>query len=231
MHVMDRVNVLSRLTPSRYGWGLLDCAWVLVLPCGVCLGAVCIDLGAGARIVLTCSVFLVALAGYFMLWKKVPAAEAGVVISRLALGWTMVMVVLDPALFIATMCVLHECYRMLVYRSVLGGFLGRIEQFRVLTRADMEIAAAGALGIVSEEVMFRGILLEALKRKIGISPAIVLQACLFGCLHYFAWGKDAVFPAAVLAGVSGWCVQRARSLWPAIFGHAFSWVVLILIWR
>ncbi len=79
----------------------------------------------------------------------------------------------------------------------------------------------------SEEVMFRGFLLSALRGVMGVWPAVILSSVLFGAVHVTngfitgAWGPAVV--QASMAAMSGLAFAALRvrtgSLWPGIVLH------------
>lgn len=83
-----------------------------------------------------------------------------------------------------------------------------------------------------EELVFRGVLLSGLARRIPVGWAIVASAVVFGCAHLpdfgFAWYA---VPALVLLGVVlGWLRVRSGSLWPAVVLHATNNFIAVLAW-
>ena len=70
-----------------------------------------------------------------------------------------------------------------------------------------------------EEVMYRGFLLAFLRSVVGLGPAVVLQALLFGYLHAVlaGWGRG-VFPMLVGFLTARLAIAR-DNLWPAIAIH------------
>jgi membrane protease YdiL (CAAX protease family) len=73
------------------------------------------------------------------------------------------------------------------------------------------------LGPFVEEVVFRGMLLPALRRMTGPWIAIVLSALLFAASHLTLW---TFFPLTVLGVVLGWLATTKDSVWPAVALHA-----------
>lgn len=72
---------------------------------------------------------------------------------------------------------------------------------------------------LTEEILFRGIILKGLLAHRSQNRAIVWSAFLFGLIHLNPWQ----FPSAFILGLfcAYWVVQTG-SLWPAIWGHALS---------
>ncbi|MDO9556080.1 MAG: CPBP family glutamic-type intramembrane protease [Coriobacteriia bacterium] len=73
------------------------------------------------------------------------------------------------------------------------------------------------IGPFVEELVFRGALLRGLQTKLGVWPAIVIQALLFAAFHRSWW---LLLPMTVLGIALGWLAHERRSLWPAIALHA-----------
>ena len=73
------------------------------------------------------------------------------------------------------------------------------------------------VGPFVEELVFRGALLRGLEAKLGMWPAIVIQALLFAAFHRSWW---LLFPMTVLGVALGWLAHERRGLWPAIALHA-----------
>jgi membrane protease YdiL (CAAX protease family) len=81
--------------------------------------------------------------------------------------------------------------------------------------------AALALVVIAplfEELLFRGLLLNALHRSSGKIPALALSSVLFGLCHIRVMA--ALLPACVAGAVLGAIALRTRSTWPAIASHA-----------
>ncbi len=79
--------------------------------------------------------------------------------------------------------------------------------------------AAVVIAPLTEEVVFRGIILKGLLAHYTQNRAIVWSAILFGLIHLNPWQ----FPGAFVLGLvfAYWVIQTG-SLWPAILGHALN---------
>jgi len=84
---------------------------------------------------------------------------------------------------------------------------------------------------LTEEPLFRGVLLEVWGTRFGRLWGNLFQALLFGGMHlpYWLWvGRPLEVVArealgvAVLGAVMGVATQLSRSLWPAVFAHALN---------
>ncbi|HWG66577.1 MAG TPA: CPBP family intramembrane glutamic endopeptidase [Rhodanobacteraceae bacterium] len=83
-----------------------------------------------------------------------------------------------------------------------------------------------------EELVFRGVLLSGLARRMPIGWAMLASAIVFGCVHLpdfkFAWYP---VPALIILGlVSAWLRVRTRSLWPSITLHATNNFIAAIAW-
>lgn len=80
---------------------------------------------------------------------------------------------------------------------------------------------AVTVGPMIEELMFRGVLLSALMRRLSTATSVALCALLFGAVHLsgldFQW--YALPNLIVLAAALCWLRLRSASLWPAILAH------------
>jgi len=72
---------------------------------------------------------------------------------------------------------------------------------------------------VTEEVLFRGMLLRGMLQRYKPWKAICVTSALFAFTHLNPWQ----FPVAMMLGmVFGWWFYRTRSLWPCLIGHAMN---------
>ncbi len=70
---------------------------------------------------------------------------------------------------------------------------------------------------ITEELLFRGLILNTLLRRYSPLVAILFSSLLFALMHMNPW-QLAV--AMVIGVLLGWLYVRTRSLWPCILGHA-----------
>jgi len=80
-----------------------------------------------------------------------------------------------------------------------------------------------------EEIFYRGIVLQLLRRYCPLSISVLVSAAFFGVTHLGNSATNAAF-AFVLGGVFAWLIVRTRSLFAAIVCHAavnFSWLFLL----
>lgn len=72
------------------------------------------------------------------------------------------------------------------------------------------------VGPVVEEIVFRGVLLDAFEHKFGAWVALFSQAALFALYHFTPW---LFVPTFILGLATGWIARERDSLWPAIILH------------
>jgi membrane protease YdiL (CAAX protease family) len=82
---------------------------------------------------------------------------------------------------------------------------------------------------VLEEVFYRGIVLQLLRRYCPLWLAVFVSSAFFGVTHLGSSATNAAF-AFVTGGVLAWLVVRTRSLFASIVCHAsinFAWLFLL----
>ena len=78
---------------------------------------------------------------------------------------------------------------------------------------------------VTEEFLFRGLILRGLMAKISPARAVAISAGLFALMHLNPWQMPLAF---ILGLVFGWVYLRTRSLALCIAGHGFHNAVSLL---
>jgi membrane protease YdiL (CAAX protease family) len=79
---------------------------------------------------------------------------------------------------------------------------------------------------VTEELLFRGIILRGLLGRFGVGVALLVSSGLFALLHMNPWQ---LLPAFALGWLFGWYYLRSGSLWPCVAGHALNNFAFFLI--
>jgi len=79
---------------------------------------------------------------------------------------------------------------------------------------------------ITEELLFRGLILRGLLGRYGATKSILVSAALFAVLHLNPWQ---LMPAMLLGVLLGWWYVRTRSLIPCLFGHALNNSMIFLI--
>lgn len=90
------------------------------------------------------------------------------------------------------------------------------------------IAVLAIVPAVAEELAFRGVVLGALRRRMQLPGALVLQALLFALLHGSLFRLLPTFCLGLLLGL---LAARTRSLWPAMLAHALNNTILVVLDR
>ena len=70
---------------------------------------------------------------------------------------------------------------------------------------------------ITEELLFRGLILRGFLRRYSRMKALIISAVLFGAFHLNPWQ---LLPATMAGLVLGWWFIQTRSLVPCILGHA-----------
>jgi len=100
--------------------------------------------------------------------------------------------------------------------------------FRELTAPSEHVWAAAFLLVivapVTEEVMFRGLILRAFLRRFTAGAAFLLSSMLFGLVHLNPWQ---FVSATALGLIFAWWYARTRSLVPSLIGHALANAMVI----
>jgi len=79
------------------------------------------------------------------------------------------------------------------------------------------VAVIGLLVPVAEELLFRGVLFGALRRRTSPTVTVIVTAVVFGVYHVEPGPAAA---CTVMGLVLGWLRHRTGSIWPAVVMHA-----------
>ena len=90
--------------------------------------------------------------------------------------------------------------------------------------------AVASIGPLVEELLFRGVLLSALLRRLRTAWAVLASAVLFALVHLpdLRWLWYALPNLALLGVVLAWLRLRSGSLWPAVIAHAINNLLAML---
>jgi len=93
------------------------------------------------------------------------------------------------------------------------------------------LASAALLAIVGaplvEELLFRSVLYQPLRARLGVVPAALIVAALFAGVHLYAWGMPQLM---VLSLVFVALFERTGSLWYPIVAHGlYNGATFVLI--
>lgn len=110
-----------------------------------------------------------------------------------------------------------------VLRSLLPAPEWLMNQLVDLVRAEQSlwgsILALIVVAPLTEEILFRGLILDGFLRKYSVPKSIVVSALLFGLFHFNPWQFVAAFVGGIILA---WWRIRTGSIVPCIFGHAFK---------
>ncbi len=84
----------------------------------------------------------------------------------------------------------------------------------------------GVFSPIGEEVYFRGFVYPAIRRRLGMLPALFLSSVLFGALH---WDLYRFLPLSAGGAVLALICERTNSLFPSIFAHSIWNIAMLLI--
>jgi len=94
------------------------------------------------------------------------------------------------------------------------------------------MAVVVTVGPLVEEVLFRGVLLSALLRRLRTGWAVAACSLLFALVHLpdldFLW--YAVPDLALLAAMLAWLRLRSGSIWPAVLAHGANNLMAMAAW-
>jgi membrane protease YdiL (CAAX protease family) len=101
--------------------------------------------------------------------------------------------------------------------EILQQELEELMRAKSLNQALLLISGTVVMAAVSEEMLFRGIILQSLEQFKDAASAIVLSAIFFALIHFNPW---AAIQIAVLGFVLGYLSWKSQSIWPAVLLHA-----------
>lgn len=128
----------------------------------------------------------------------------------------------NPALFVPVTFIvlglhvlLYEVARLYPLPDLAESIFARLEQ------APWWLAALPLVIVapVTEELLFRGVVLSGFLRNYRTATAVVLSSLLFAAIHV----NPAQLVGAFALGITmAWFFVRTRSLWLCLYGHAFG---------
>lgn len=93
--------------------------------------------------------------------------------------------------------------------------------------------SAVILAPLGEELIFRGLLFNGLKNRLGLHAAAVISAVIFGSVHFY--GVQDMISVGFFGLLMAYLYHHTRSLWPCILCHAlvnflitsWEWIVTL----
>lgn len=127
------------------------------------------------------------------------------------IGWTLLL----SAVGIAIDHYTSSALRMLFHNSALASYpdFSKLGAFKPI-----DLTLGLFMTALSEELLFRGLLLTLLQRTLSPMSAIVISTLLFGLIHW-CYGPSSILSAALWGLLPALIVIRTHSLWPAIIAH------------
>lgn len=161
---------------------------------------------------------LVGTAVFFAALTLPPRAwHFGLVRTRLwpAVGWSVVAM-LSFYVLVAAYAALVEPDAEQTVAEDLGADRGTL----ALVVAGLVVIAVAP---VAEELFFRGFFYRALRTRLGVAAAALIDGALFGAIHFTGPATLELLPILTLLGVV-FCLlyERTSSLYPVIALHAFN---------
>ena len=95
---------------------------------------------------------------------------------------------------------------------------------------------SGSVTLFGEELFFRGWLLQLLKRRVGATWAVVLQAVLFILPNLLAasalpalqgWLYALIYTWLAIGMLGGWAASRTGSIWPSLISATLCNLILV----
>lgn len=181
-------------------------------------------LGLDVRAVLVVAQ-LVALLGLSM-WLarllRIPAREAFALRPAAPVHWYMVAASALPLQALGgglQYVVLRRLPEDSQLRQLMEQGMGRFVAVETGLDVAMLFLAAVVIAALCEEMLFRGLILQLIRRRAGWGQAIVWSAALFAIYHL---NPIVLLPVTLVGAYLGLLVWRSGSLYPAIAAHALN---------
>mgnify|MGYP000023507340 CR=1 FL=1 len=85
------------------------------------------------------------------------------------------------------------------------------------------------LAPICEEIVFRGLLFNILKNRLGLCAGVLISSVIFASVHYY--GVQDLFAVFVFGAVMAWLYHKTNSLIPGILCHAlYNLVITLWTW-
>jgi membrane protease YdiL (CAAX protease family) len=163
------------------------------------------------------------------LFGRGAAATVGVRVGRV--GPTLLYGV------VAFAAILPVCLAALWINTLVAGMVGVEPKVHLLLETVREapqtwvlvvsLAQAAVLASLSEEFMYRGVLMMSLLRQTGAAPAIALSSAVFAIMH-LPGEPQAVLPLFLLGATMAYVAYRTRSLLAPVVTHTLFNTLMVL---
>lgn len=163
------------------------------------------------------------------LWQRIPL--------RAAFQWRAASMLAWMAAGLAGLSLWPFAYEALVFvlpseqiRALMEKFSG-LEARLASIPFGLRLVVFAVLPAVTEELFFRGYLLQGLVRGWGRWPAILTGAAIFGAFHVFVQGLsfERFIPSTLLGLCLGWICLRSGSVGPGMLVHVLNNSILLAL--
>ena len=89
----------------------------------------------------------------------------------------------------------------------------------------MELLASGLVVPIAEELLFRGVVYKRIRLYLGVYPALVLSALLFGVIHV---NLVQFLYATILGLLLAFLLEKTRRLSVAVIGHMAANIIAVV---
>lgn len=173
------------------------------------------------QLVLT-SLLFVGLPAAFSAWQRISLSRAFQLRRAPALSWV--------AAALAGLSLWPFAYEALIWMLPAEQIRGLMDKFAGLEARLAAVPFPARLLVfaiapaVTEELFFRGYLLQGLSRGWGRWPAILVSGAVFGAFHVFVEGLsfERFLPTTLLGFCLGWICLRTGSVWPGMLVHVLN---------
>lgn len=149
---------------------------------------------------------------------KLPVSDFGMPKFKMKVKWALIAVLL-PA-------VIKGCYVLLFSGKYVSSNMYGLQIFNTLSSG---IALTGIAGGFVEEMVFRGVILNALKKRWNTKVAVIIPSLLFGVIHIL--GQDFSIGSCLLVIVAGTMVGVMFSLIAIESGSVWNSGIVHAIWN
>ena len=139
--------------------------------------------------------------GYFIHQKFIPLAT-WIIIIFTTFGLVIVM---------------GEISNLIIYYFPIPDYIYTL--FENVLSSGWGLTAAILVAAITEEFLFRGMILSGLSKNYSFWPAIFLSSLLFGVIHLIPWQ---IFPAFVAGIFLGWVYLKFKSIWLCMGIHGIN---------
>jgi len=153
---------------------------------------------------------------------RIPVREAFSLRPAAPVHWRMAIVAAVPAQVAGgalQFAIISRLPEESVWRRLMQESMREFARVESGLELALLFVAAVVVAAICEEALFRGLLLELLRRRSGWVAAIISSAFLFGVFHL---NPIVLLPTALIGAYLAILVWRSGSLYPAVLAHALN---------